>query len=67
MDKNKILEVINNAENKSNKDLMSVIQELESEHTKTKEIIINLTHHLESIENFYNIVNKELSKRIVKP
>ena len=66
MDKEKIIEVINDVENKSNKDLFLVVNELYNEYEKTKQIIIDLTRHLETIENFYNNVNDEIGKRIKK-
>lgn len=64
MEKEKILEIINDIENKSNKDLSSVLGELYTEYNKTKELIIDLTRHLDSIEKSYNEVNDELKKRI---
>ena len=66
MDVQKIMEVINDVDNKSNKDLMTVKTELEEEFDKTKELILNLTRHLESIEMIYEKVNNELSKRFKK-
>mgnify|MGYP003327802703 CR=1 FL=1 len=36
---------------------------LKSEYNKTKELIIDLTRHLDVIENLYNNVNEELKKR----
>jgi hemerythrin-like domain-containing protein len=66
MDKEKIIEIIKDVENKSNKDLFLVINELYTEHEKTKQIIIDLTRHLETIENLYNDVNNEIGKRVKK-
>jgi hypothetical protein len=63
MDKNKIIEIANDVANKSNKDLFVVIEELGGEFEKTKELIIDLTRHLEAIEDLYNTVNKEIEKR----
>ena len=51
MDKEKIIEIVKDVENKSNKDLFLVVNELYVEHEKTKQIIIDLTRHLETIEN----------------
>lgn len=66
MDVNKILNVINNPELKSNKDLFQVKTILEEEHEKTKDLIINLTRHLDSIEDLYDKLNKEIFKRTNK-
>ena len=66
MDKEKLYEIVNDVENKSNKDLFLVVNELYVEHEKTKQIIIDLTRHLETIENLYNNVNNEIGKRVKK-
>lgn len=66
MDKNKILDIIENIENKSNKDLLEARSILETEFDSSKELIINLTRHLESIEEFYNKINKEIGKRNIR-
>lgn len=63
MEKEKIIEIVKDIENKSNKDLSNVLSELYTEFTKTKELIIDLTRHLEGVENLYNSVNEELKKR----
>jgi hypothetical protein len=63
MEKNKIIEVAENVENKSNKDLFVVLEELNNEFEKTKTLIIDLTRHLESVEDLYNKVNREIEKR----
>jgi hypothetical protein len=39
---------------------------LYEEHEKTKEIIIELTKHLENVEYYYNKVNDEVGKRLKK-
>ena len=43
-----------------------MVNELYAEHEKTKNLIIDLTRHLESIEILYNDVNNEIEKRIKK-
>lgn len=63
MDKNEIIEISNDVENRSNKDLVNSRDFLIEEFQKTKDIIIDLTRHLESIEDLYNKINKELEKR----
>ena len=66
MEKEKIIEIASDVENKSNKDLMTALDELYTEHGKTKDLIIGLTRHLESVEDLYNRINKELEKRTKK-
>ena len=50
-------------ENKSNKDLFEVEDILYKEHEKSKEIIVDLTKHMELIESLHNKVTKEIEKR----
>jgi hypothetical protein len=66
MEKNKILDIANDVENKSNKDLLNVLGELHTEYEKTKDLIISLTRHLDSVEILYNKVNEEIGKRNIK-
>jgi hypothetical protein len=66
IDLNKIVEISNDAENKSNKDLYSTLEILSNEFEKTKILIVDLTRHLELVEGMYNDINKEIGKRIRK-
>jgi rRNA processing protein Krr1/Pno1 len=63
MELNKVIEIGNDVINSSNKDLVDARDFLIGEFDKTKEIIIELTKQLESIELLYNNVNGELNKR----
>lgn len=63
MDREKILDIIKDVENKSNKDLVSCLDALNDEYEKTKEIIIDLTVHLDKLEALYGQVSKEIEKR----
>jgi galactitol-specific phosphotransferase system IIB component len=63
MEKSKIIEITENVENKSNKDLFVVLEELSKEFENTKTLIIDLTRHLEAVEDLYNKVNREIEKR----
>ena len=36
---------------------------LKTEFDKTKEVIVELTHHLESVEKKFNLLDKEIHKR----
>lgn len=66
MEKEKLLDITNDVENKSNKDLITALSELSQEFEKTKTLIIDLTRHMEVIETLYNKTNNELNKRIKK-
>lgn len=66
MDKDKLIEIANDAENKSNKDLVNSLNELTNEFEKTKDLIISLTRHLDVISELYDKVNSELNKRVKK-
>ncbi len=63
MEKEKIIEIINDVENKSNKDLFITVNELYEEFEKTKQLIVDLTRHMESISELYNNLNTEIGKR----
>lgn len=64
MDKDKIIEIVENVTDKSNKDLIVARATLIEEFTKTKELIIELTRHLEIVEEYYDTINKEVGKRL---
>lgn len=63
MEKEKINNILENVEDKSNKDLLFVLNELKDEFYKTKDLIIDLTRHLDIVEENYNKVNEEIQKR----
>lgn len=63
MDSQLLIEVANDVENKSNNDLLLAATELYDEFENTKQLIIDLTRHLDSVEILYNRVNKEIEKR----
>ena len=64
MEKEKIIEVVKNVKDKSNKDLIESRDTLLVEFEKTKELIINLTRHLESVQTDYELINKEIGNRL---
>jgi hypothetical protein len=66
MEKEKLLDIANDVENKSNKDLFMAINELYTEYENTKNLIVDLTRHMDSVESLYNKVNLEAQKRIKK-
>lgn len=66
MDKEKLIEITNDVENKSNKDLLNTLTDLTNEFEKTKELIVSLTRHLDVVSEMYDKVNTELNKRMKK-
>ena len=58
--------MVEDVENKSNKDLFDAQNILIQEFDKTKQLILDLTKHLESVETLYDKVNNEIGKRIKK-
>lgn len=66
MDLEKLINVVEDVENKSNKDLFDAQNILIEEFDKTKQLILDLTKHLESVETLYDKVNNEIGKRIKK-
>jgi len=48
---------------KPNKDILNEMSLLKEEFDKTKLLLIDLTHHLDNLENTYNKLNEEMKKR----
>jgi uncharacterized membrane protein YgaE (UPF0421/DUF939 family) len=63
MDIKKIIEIVTDVENKPNKDLSSAESILFEEFEKTKSLIIELTEHLDKVEESYLIITKEIQRR----
>jgi hypothetical protein len=63
MDREKIIDIANNSTDKSNKDLLDAELFLYEEYEKTKTIAVELTKHMESIEELYNKIVSEIEKR----
>jgi hypothetical protein len=64
MEKDKLIEIVENVKDKSNKDLIESMDLLMNEFYKTKELIVDLTKHLEAVEYCYEAINREIGKRI---
>jgi len=60
-----IIDIVKNVKDKPNKDLIECRDVLYVEFEKTKELIINLTRHLDSVQSDYEIINKEIGKRLI--
>ena len=59
-----VLDVLKSYKNKSNKDLMGVMDFLQGDFENTKDLILKLTYHLDETEKSYNKVYDEFKKRI---
>lgn len=63
MEKNRIIEIINDIKDKPNKDLLECEFILFEEYEKTKEIVIELTKHMDIIEEMHYKIISEIEKR----
>ena len=54
MELEEIKNIINDYKNKPNKSLVTAMDFLKEDFEKTKELLIKLTHHLDTTENEYN-------------
>jgi len=63
MEDKKVLEILSDYRNKSNKDLVNTLDFLKNDFEKTKDLLLKLTYHLESTENSYNKILEEINKR----
>ena len=59
----KVLKIIGDIKNSSNKDLMLVMDTIQEDFEFTKKIVIDSTHHLDKLELTYNTILKEYQKR----
>jgi len=60
----KFNEIIADIKNQSNDNLEKVMDFLNDDFQETKEMIINLTYHLDNIEELYNRILKEHESRV---
>jgi len=59
-----ILLIIKEHKERSNKDLQLAMDFIQEDFKMTKESLLKLTHHLDKLENTYNLLHKEYSDRI---
>lgn len=64
MDKEKLTEIAKNPQDKTNKDLIESRDFLFAEFNKTKELIVELTRHLDTVQSYYEAINKEIGDRV---
>jgi hypothetical protein len=60
---NEVLLIIKEHKERSNRDLQIAMEFINEDHKVTKESIIKLTHHLDALENTYNVLHKEYTER----
>lgn len=60
---NEVLQIIKEHKDRSNRDLQIAMEFINEDHKLTKESIIKLTHHLDALENTYNVLHKEYTER----
>ena len=65
MDELKVLDILKNYNNSTNKELTETMDFLKEDFEKTKDLLIKLTYHLDSTENAYNKVFEEYKKRML--
>ena len=63
MNPKEIEHIVKTAPDQPNKQLVIGRDLLLNEFNKTKELIVDLTRHLDAVEESYEIINKELGKR----
>jgi hypothetical protein len=63
MTSDKILEILKNYKNKSNKDLMNAMDFLNADFSKTKDLLIKLSKHLDTTEETYYKLLEEFKRR----
>lgn len=64
MEPKEVLNILNDYKNSSNSDLTKVMDFLQKDFDKTKDLIIKLTKHLDVTEQSYNKVFEEYKKRM---
>ena len=62
----KVVKIINECKQSSNKDLIFAMDFIKEDFDKTKENLINLTYHLDKLENSYNLLLNEYTNRNIK-
>ena len=63
IESSKIVDIIKEHKNKSNKDLKLAMDFIQEDYKLTKENLLKLSHHLDKIELTYNTLFKEYESR----
>ena len=48
---------------KSNDEILEIMQKLKAEFERSKEVMIQLTYHIDDVERKINVLNDEIKKR----
>jgi len=64
IDHNKVLDILKEYKNKSNKDLKLAMDYIHNDFEETKKLILKLVNHLDSSEKSYNKLLEEFNKRL---
>jgi len=59
----KVLKILKEHKESSNKDLMSAMNFIKEDFDLTKDSLIKLTHHLDKLESSYNLLLQEYKNR----
>jgi len=65
MEPKQIEDIVKNVKDKPNKVLVESRDILKSEFEKTKDLILELTRHMDAVQESYEIINEELGNRTV--
>lgn len=63
MEPKDLIDIVENVKDKPNKNLVESRDLLHAEFEKTKELIVELTRHLDTVQEYYEIINEEIGKR----
>jgi len=63
MEAKQIEDIVKNVKDKSNSVLVESRSVLKSEFEKTKELILELTRHMDAVQESYEIINEEIGNR----
>tara|TARA_R110002020_G_scaffold456975_1_gene673727 strand:- start:244 stop:426 length:183 start_codon:yes stop_codon:yes gene_type:complete len=48
---------------KSNDEILEIMQKLKDEFERSKDVMIQLTYHIDDVEKKFNLLNDEIKKR----
>lgn len=65
MEKDNLLDIIKDSENKSNAELKSAMRVIEEEYEEAKKLLYELTFHLDSLQASYEKLEEEIKKRTI--
>lgn len=63
MKQEEVFDILKNYKNKSNKDLVNIMDFLSEDFEKTKDLLLKLSVHLDNTEESYNKILKEFNRR----